>query len=84
MQKVTGLVVKQACARMKPGKTDVSEVYTSDVFLNAPDLLFDHLAAVFRSFLVHGTVTLHILSCVFLPLFKGGIKNPAVFDSSGQ
>ena len=56
-------------------------MYTSDVFLNAPDSLFDHLAAVFRSYLVHGTVTVQILCCAFLPLFKGGIKNPGIFDS---
>ena len=81
VQKVTGKVVKAACSRMRPGKTDVSEVYTSDVFLHAPDTLFDQLAGVFRSFIMHGTVTLQILSCAFLPLFKGGLKNPAVFDS---
>ena len=81
VNKVTGKLVKQACSRMLPGKTDVTEVYTSDVFLHAPDVLFDQLAAVFRSYLVHGTVTLQILSCAFLPLFKGGFKNPAVFDS---
>ena len=51
IQKVTGSIVKQACSKMKPGKTDVTGVYTSDVFLNAPDSLFDHLAAIFRSFL---------------------------------
>ena len=79
--KVTGKIVKQACRRMLPGKTDVSESYTSDVFLNAPDSLFDQLAAVFRSFLVHGTVSPQILCCAFLPLFKGGVKNPAIFDS---
>ena len=44
--KVTGKLVKQACGRMLPGKTDVTEVYTSDVFLNAPDSLFDTLAAI--------------------------------------
>ena len=81
VQKITGSIVKQACSKMKPGKTDVTGVYTSDVFLHAPDTLFDHLAAVFRSFLVHGTVTLQILSCAFLPLFKGGVKNPGIFDS---
>ena len=74
-------MVKQACMRMKPGKTDVTEAYTSDVLLNAPDLLFDLLAGVFRSFLTHGTVTLQLLSCAFLPLYKGGLKNPEKFDS---
>ena len=66
---------------MLPGKNDVTEVYTSDVFLHAPDSLFDHLATVFRSYLNHGTVTLQILCCAFLPLFKGVLKNPEVFDS---
>ena len=79
--KITGKVVKQACSRMRPGKTDVSEVYSSDVFLHAPDSLFDQLASIFRSYITHGTVSLQILSCAFLPLFKGGLKNPAVFDS---
>ena len=81
VQKVTGKLVKEACSRMLPGKTDVTDVYSSDVFIHAPDLLFDRLAAVFRSYLVHGTVSLQILSCAFLPLFKGGLKNPAIFDS---
>jgi hypothetical protein len=81
VEKVTGEIVKQACGRMLPGKTDVTETYTSDVFLNAPDTLFAQLAAVFRSYLVHGTVSLQILCCAFLPLFKGGVKNPAIFDS---
>ena len=78
---MTSSVVKQACSRMLPGKSDVSGVYTSNVFLHARDCLFDHLAAIFRSFLTHGTVSLQVLSCAFLPLFKGGLKNPSVFYS---
>ena len=39
------------------------------------------LATIFRSFLIHGTVTLQILSCAFLPLFKGGLKKPEKLDS---
>ena len=67
VNKITREVVKQACTRMKPGKTDVSEGFTSDVFLHAPDELFEYLAAIFKSYLVHGTLTLQILSCAFLP-----------------
>ena len=81
VMKITGDIVKLACCRMKPGKTDVSGSYTSDVFLNSPDILFEQLAHVFWSFLIHGTVTPQILSCAFLPLFKGGLKNPESFDS---
>ena len=79
--KINGDVVKLACTRMKPGKVDVTGAYSSDVFLNAPDVLVDLLASVFLSYLVHGTVTLQILCCAFLPLFKGGLKNPESFDS---
>ena len=81
VRKITGKIVKEACCRMKHGKIDVTGAYSSDVFLNGPDLLFDLLAPVFQSFLIHGTVTLQILSCAFLPLFKGGLKNPEKFDS---
>ena len=81
VNKVTGSVVKEACSRMKPGKTDVSESFTSDILLHAPDNLFECLAVIFRSFLVHGNVTLELLSCAFLPLFKGGLKNPNMSDS---
>ena len=81
VDKVTGNVVKEACCRMKPGKIDVTGSYSSDALLHAPDYLFHLLAAVFRSFLTHGTVTLQILSCAFLPLFKGGLKSPEKFDS---
>ena len=68
INKVSGDIVKQAVCKMKPGKGDVSESFTSDAILNAPDLLFDLLAAVFRSWLVHGTVTPSLLACAFLPL----------------
>ena len=81
VNKITGKVVKEACCRMKPGKTDVTESYTSDVFLHAPDILFDQLAEVFKSYLIHGNLTLQILTCAFLPLFKGGLKNPESSDS---
>ena len=81
VNKITGNVVKMACCKMKPGKMDVSGSYTSDVFLNAPDSLFDSIAPVFRSFLCHGDVTLELLSCAFLPLFKGGLKDPGKSDS---
>ena len=44
-------------------------------------LVVHRRASVFKSFVVHGTVTREILCCAFLPLFKGGLKNPAKFDS---
>ena len=78
---ITGSVLKDAACRMKPGKGDVSGSYTSDAILNAPDSFFNIMAPVFRSWLVHGTVTLSLLACAFLPLFKGGLKDPSKTDS---
>ena len=79
--KITAEVVKSACFRMKNGKVDVSGSYSSDVFIHAPDVLYERLAIIFRSFMVHGTLTKEILHCAFLPLFKGGFKSPEKFDS---
>ena len=75
--KLTGKIVKEAACRMKPNKSDISQSFTSD----APDIFFDYLALVYRSWLIHGTVTLSLLFCAFLPLFKGGLKDPALTDS---
>jgi hypothetical protein len=81
VNRISGASVKEAACRMKPGKSDVSTSYTSDAILNAPDTFFDHLSLVFRSWLVYGTVTLSLLACAFLPLFKGDLKDPASKDS---
>ena len=77
VNKVTGAVVKEAASLMKAGKSDVSEGFTSDAILNAPDLMYDQLASVYRSWLVHGTVTTSLLACAFLPLLKNALKDPS-------
>ena len=81
VNKVTMDCVKKACTRMWPGKSDVTGSYTSDLLLHGPDILFEYLAYIFQSYLVHGNVTLELLSCAFIPLFKGGLKNPNLCDS---
>ena len=63
--RITGDVVKAATCKMKPVKGDVSEGYSSDVLLNTPDSLFHQLALVYRSWLIHGTVTLNLLDVHF-------------------
>ena len=78
--KITGNKVKEAVSLMKARKGDVSGGFTSDALLNAPDILFDQIGAVFRSFLIHGTITSYLLACCFLPLLKG-TKDPAVTGS---
>ena len=77
VNKITGKSVKEAALLMKVGKADVSGGFSSDAILNGPDILFENLASVFRSWCVHGTVTPSLLACAFLPLLKSDLKNPA-------
>ena len=79
--KLSGHIVKRAALKMKPAKADVSEAFTSDALLHAPDSFFDMIASVYRSWLVHGTVTLSLLACAFLPLLKSSLKDPADTNS---
>ena len=81
VRKVTGAKVKEAVGMMKPCKGDVSGGYTSDALLHGPDILFDQLAAIFRSWLLHGTVCLSLLACAFMPLLKSSLKDPAATGS---
>ena len=74
--KINGSKVKEAAGLLKANKGDVSGGFTSDAILNAPDILFEQLAKVFQSWLIHGTVTAYLLACCFLPLIKG-TKDPA-------
>ena len=67
VQKLTGSAVKKAACLLKPKKTYVSGGFTSDALLNAPDILFEQLASVFRDWVVHGTVTPTLLACPFCP-----------------
>jgi hypothetical protein len=75
--KLTGSVVKEAALDMKPAKGDVTGGFSADAILNALDIMFEHLAAVYSSFLFHGTMTPSLLACSFLPLLKSSIKDPA-------
>ena len=79
--KITGEVVSKAAQSMKPGKVDVSQAYSSDIFCHAPRVLFDKLAVIFRSFMVHGTISLTALACSFMPLLKSARKDRTKFDS---
>ena len=81
IKKVTAEVVKRAVLKMKRHKMDVSQGFSSDALLHAPDLLFQLLAMTFQDWLTHGTVTRSILSCAFIPLLKSNLKDPASTDS---
>ena len=80
IDRVTDKVVKEASKRLKAGKGDISGSYNSDLLKNCPDSFYEMLAAVFRSWLTHATVTKSFLACAFLPLVKG-LKDPSLTAS---
>ena len=43
--------------------------------------MFEALSSIFRSWLIHGTVSKYLLVFAFLPLLKGGLKDPSKTDS---
>ena len=77
VNKVKSDVVKKVVLSMKARESDITGGYTSDALLNSPDIMFEHLATIFRSWLVHGKVSHSILLCAFLPLLKSSLKDPA-------
>ena len=77
----TGDIVEEAVGKLKSMKTDVGGGYVSDALKNAPDLLYDQLATVFRSWLCHGTVTPSLLACSFMSLLKSNLKDPLDLSS---
>ena len=42
-----------------------------------PDTLFEQLAVIFRSCVIHGKITPGLLTCSFLPLLKCSLKDTA-------
>ena len=81
VQKLTGQTVKDAVNSMKKQKLDISQGFSSESLINAPEILFHVLSLIFKDWLVHGTVSKFILSCAFIPLLKGNLKDPTASDS---
>ena len=80
LEKVTPEVVNMAVMNMKKRKMDISQGFSSEALLHAPDILFGLLALVFQDWLRHGTVTELVLVCAFIPLLKGS-KDPGSTDN---
>ena len=75
--KINGSTVKAAAVTMKKGKMDVSTSYSTEAIKYAPELFYELVAAVFRSWIVHGTVSRPLLACAFMPLLKSSLKDRA-------
>ena len=65
--KITPTLIKEASKKLKPDKSDhVPEIF-SDYLINAPDILYQHLSDVMKTFITHGqTPAIYTL----LPMIK--------------
>ena len=63
-------LVKAAIKKIKPDKSDVSGLFTSDCLKSAPDILFTQLASLFRTSLCHGYISHDLLVCALSPIVK--------------
>ena len=67
--KVTPLIA-EAVSHLKSGKSDPVFEFSSDCIKNAPTLFYEHLALVFRSFLIHGHISSVLMVSTLIPLLK--------------
>ena len=63
-------LVKEASKKHKPDKSDpISEIF-SDYLINAPDILFQHLSDVMKTYIAHGHLTQTLAIYTLLPMIK--------------
>ena len=70
VMKVSATVVQDAVSHLKPGKSDPVFQFGSDCLKNAPTVFYEHLACVFRCFLIHGHVSSVLMISAMIPLVK--------------
>ena len=70
VNKVTPNVIKNAVASLSNGKSDPVFAYSSDCFIHGTEYLFEILAVVFQSFLIHGHMTMFLLLATLIPIIK--------------
>ena len=63
-------LVRAAIKKIKPDKSDVSGLFTSDCLKSAPEIFFTHLASLFRTSLSHGYISHNLLVCALSPIVK--------------
>ena len=67
VDKITDASVKAATVKMKARKSDGSVGFNSNCLIHGLDILFSHLATIFRGLMVHGTVTSSVLAGASVP-----------------
>ena len=67
---VTDEIVHKAAMKLKEDKTDPIFEFTSDTIKNAPNLLYEHLSVIIKSYLIHSHVSTVLLLATLVPIVK--------------
>ena len=70
VEKITPALIKEAINKLKNDKTDPLYHFNSDCMKNAPPILSEHLAKLFRMYMTHGHLSSVILVSTIIPLIK--------------
>ena len=70
IDKINSNLIKEAVKNIQASKSDPNYEFTSDFLKHAPDILYEHLARIIKSFLIHGHVTQSLLLASLVPLVK--------------
>ena len=70
VEKINSTVIKEAMDRIKSNKSDPLYEFSSDFLKHAPDILYEHLALVIKSFVMHAHVTSNLLVATLVPIVK--------------
>ena len=70
IEKVTPDIVKQAAAKLKPGKSAPVYSFSSDCVKVDSNRLAELLSTIFQSYLIHGHVTRFLLLATLVPIIK--------------
>ena len=63
-------MLKEAVGKLNNSKTDPVYSFTSDFLKNSPEILFQNLAFIIKSFLIHGHAGNVLLLATLVPIIK--------------
>ena len=75
---ITKEVLTTASKKVKPGKNDPILSITSDCLINAPNILFEKLAFILRSYMIHCHISDFLLISTLLPIIKDKLGDTSV------
>ena len=70
ISKINSVVINEAIDKIKSNKSDPLYDFSSDFIKHAPDILYEQLAIVIRSFVIHAHVTSSLLVATLVPIVK--------------